>query len=392
MPQPIARYGDPQPEQQRIMRPPSIAVSVVIPMRNEECRIGPCLDSITRNEFPPEQLEILVVDGGSTDSSRVMVTERAARFPGIRLLDNPHKVVSAGLNLGLREAVGRVIIIMGAHAEYSPRYIKTCLQELEATNADAVGGVLETQPGGDTLVARAIALMTQHPFGVGGSAFRTRRGRGYVDTVPYAAYRRPVFERVGLFNESLIRNQDFEFNARVRRAGGKLFLSSQIETKYYQVPDVKRLVIQAFNNGFWLPPMWFSSPGSLRLRHSVPGAFVGVLLGSLMLLPVGAGFVIPGALALLLYGIAVTLTAGQIARHEGGRFFLPVSALFFTHHMVYGAGTLAGLVSSAIRSTFLQRAFVRQTSRNVRFNDLRRSCTTDAVVASKAQSSKSSSY
>jgi hypothetical protein len=366
MQQPIALDGDPQPEQQRIMRPASIAVSVVVPMRNEERRIGPCLDSITRNEFPPEQLEILVVDGRSTDSSRTMVTERAAHFPGIRLLDNPYKVVSAGLNIGLREALGRVIIIMGAHAEYSPRYIKTCLQELEATNADAVGGVLQTQPGGDTLVARAIALMTQHPFGVGGSAFRTRRSGGYVDTVPYAAYRRPVFESIGLFNESLVRNQDFEFNARVRRAGGKLFLSSQIETKYYQVPDVKRLVMQAFNNGFWLPQMWFSSPTSLRLRHAVPGVFVGVLLASLMLLPVGAGWATPGALALVLYGVAVTLTAGQIARHEGGKFFLPLCALFFTHHMVYGAGTLAGLISSATRPTFLQGAFARQISSNVR--------------------------
>jgi succinoglycan biosynthesis protein ExoA len=366
MRQPITLSDDPQPEQQRIMGPPSIAVTVVVPMRNEERRIGPCLDSITRNEFPPEQLEILVVDGRSTDSSCAIVAERAARFASIRLLDNPAKIVSAGLNIGLREARGRVIIIMGAHAEYSPTYIKTCLQELEATNADAVGGVLQTLPGGHTLVARAVALMTQHPFGVGGSAFRTRRRSGYVDTVPYAAYRRPVFERVGLFNEKLVRNQDFEFNARVRRAGGKLFLSSQIETTYYQVPDLKHLVMQAFNNGFWLAQMWFSSPASIRLRHAVPGAFVGVLLASLMLLPLGAAFFIPGALALVLYGIAVTLTAGQIARYEGGKFFLPLCALFFAHHVVYGAGTLAGLISCATRPPYFQGVCESRTSSSLR--------------------------
>jgi hypothetical protein len=124
--------------------------------------------------------------------------------------------------------------------------------------------------------------------------------------------------------------------------------------------------MQAFNNGFWLAQMWFFSPASIRLRHAIPGTFVGVLLASLMLLPLGAGFVIPGALALVLYGIAVTLTAGQIARHEGGKFFLPLCALFLTHHVVYGAGTMAGLISCATRPPYFQNVFAHRTSSSLR--------------------------
>ena len=329
------------------MKDASIAVTVIVPMRDEEQRIGPCLDSILANEFPREQLEVLVVDGLSTDRSASIAMAYAARFEVVRVLANPAKVVPAALNIGIREARGRVIIIMGAHSEYPPHYIGMCLRVLETTHAEVVGSVLKTLPGGNTLTARAVALVTQHPFGVGGSAFRTGRAGRYVDTVPYGAYRRDVFERVGLFNQNLTRNQDFEFNARIRAAGGKLFLSSDGEIAYYNVPDVRGLARQAFDNGRWLPEMWVASRVSLRLRHMVPLVFVLVLLGCVLLAPLRGEAVILGVSTLTAYGLAAMAVATQISYRKGARFFFPLLGLFFTQHVMYGIGTLAGLLRVA---------------------------------------------
>ncbi len=327
------------------MIPSSIAVSVIVPMYNEERRIGECLDSILENDSDRSQFEVLVVDGCSTDASRQIAMQYAAGCGNVRVLDNPAKIVSAALNIGIRNARGEVIIIMGAHAEYSRTYISACLQELNASGADVVGGILETRPGGQTIIARAIALMSQHPFGVGGSAFRTRQQSGYADTVPYGAYRREVFEKVGMFNESLVRNQDFEFNARICAAGGKLFLSKEINSAYYNVANLRSLARQAFNNGNWLPRMWFSSPQSLRLRHAVPAAFVGGLLASFILGLVLKSFLIMAAVVYAFYALAVTITAGSIARRHGIGLLLPLIAAFFVHHIAYGLGTLAGFLA-----------------------------------------------
>lgn len=321
-------------------------VTIVIPMRNEEHRIGRCLDSILANDFPREQLEILVADGMSTDHSRAIVADRTRHFPGIVMLDNPKQIVSSGLNIGIFRAHGRVIIIMGAHSEYPSNYIGTCVRELARTQADVVGGMLDTQPGADTLIAHAIALMTQHPFGVGRSAFRTRCADKDVDTVPYGAYRREVFERVGLFNEQLIRNQDFEFSARVRKAGGRLFLSPDLKVVYYNVPDLRRLSAQAFNNGFWLAKMWYASRVSFRFRHAIPLAFVSVLLLSIVLSAFSAWAMAIAAATLSSYALAAAVASGQIAFREHWRFFLPLIGLLFIHHFLYGLGTLTGLLSA----------------------------------------------
>ncbi len=322
-----------------------ITVSVIVPMRNEEKRISACLRSILANDFDQTQIEILVVDGRSTDRSRAIVQEWAAQHKQIRLLDNPAKIVSSGLNLGIRQAQGAIIIIMGAHAEYASNYIYTCVTELGDRHADVVGGVLETRPGDNGLVARAIALMSQHRFGVGGSAFRTGRQDGYVDTVPYGAYRKEVFARVGLFNEGLTRNQDFELNTRIHIAGGRLFLSTQTRSAYYNVSSLGRLIRQAFTNGFWLPPMWLACPKAARLRHAIPALFVAILLVSLLVMPWFWIASVPGVVALATYAIIVAYVAGEITWKSGTDLFLPLVAAFFLHHIAYGAGTLAGLLA-----------------------------------------------
>jgi glycosyltransferase involved in cell wall biosynthesis len=343
------------------MMPAPIRVTVIVPMRNEEERIGRCLDSILDNDFDHRQMEILVVDGCSADRSRTMVMERAASCDSIKILDNPAKIVPTALNIGIRNARGNVIIIMGAHAEYSRTYISTCLHELDLTGADAVGGILETRPGGHTSTAHAIALMSQLRFGVGGSSFRTSHEDSYVDTVPYGAYRREVFERVGLFNEQLVRNQDFEFNARVRQAGGKLFLSTKINSVYYNVADLRSLSRQAFNNGRWLPAMWMSSPAALRLRHAVPALFVSVLTLALLFGIFQKTFLFFATLIFALYATAAGIAAAVVAHMRAGRLFFPLVGAFFVQHIAYGAGTLAGFVARA-RPSFTLRLQPQSTS------------------------------
>ncbi len=332
------------------MKPAVLTVTAIIPMRNEASHIAKCIESILRTSLPASELEILVVDGMSTDRSREIVAGYAASHVSIRLVDNPAQIVSAALNIGIREARGRVIVIVGAHCEYPHDYLSICVQELQRTGADVVGGTLITNPGADTLVARGVALMTRHPFGVGGSAFRTGNSGGFVDTVPYGAYRREVFERVGLFNEKLVRNQDYELNARVRAAGGKLFLSPLIRINYFNVPSLSRLVKQAFNNGLWLAQMWFSSPPSFRVRHAVPLIFVLVLLLCLALSPVLAWAGIAGLIVVAAYAAAAIYSAGQISRSNGVRYFFPLLGLFFINHVMYGTGTLVSFVHT-VRAT-----------------------------------------
>jgi len=329
------------------VRPASIQVTVIVPMRNEEQRIARCLDSILENDFDLRQIEVLVVDGCSTDRSRDIVTKHAVACGSIKILDNPAKIVSAALNIGIRHARGEVIIIMGAHAEYSRDYIRACLRELNATGADVVGGILETRPGAQTNVGRAIATMSQHRFGVGGSAFRTSHESRYVDTVPYGAYRREIFENVGLFNEQLIRNQDFEFNARVGKAGGKLFLSTKIRAAYYNVADLRSLMRQAFSNGRWLPAMWLASPVTLRLRHAVPALFMTVLVLALTFGLLHKLFLLCGLTILVFYAAVVIVMATLIARKQGRQLFIPLLSTFVLHHFAYGIGTLAGLIACA---------------------------------------------
>jgi glycosyltransferase involved in cell wall biosynthesis len=323
----------------------SIQISVIIPARNEQRYIGKCLHSVLANDVQPEQLEILVADGRSGDQTRAIVREIAATHANVRLVDNPKRIVSAALNLGIREAKGKYIFILGAHAEYPPNYLRTCIEELQRTKADVVGGTLRTQPGADTHVAKAIALLSQHPFGVGNSGFRIGWGDRFVDTVPYPAYNKDVFLRVGFYNESLVRHQDFELNSRIRAAGGRIFLSSKVQNTYYNVPTLYHLARQAFGNGLWLGRAWVRHPVSFSCRHAVPLLFVLAVLGTALLGLFAPAVHLLAVFILVLYAVLAVRSAAQLAWHHGLKFFPVLPGLFFVHHFAYGLGTTVGLLT-----------------------------------------------
>jgi glycosyltransferase involved in cell wall biosynthesis len=327
-----------------------LAVSVIIPMRNEEKYIGKCLDSVLANGLPEDQYEILVADGESDDRSREIVLVKSKRHPCIHLLHNPGRFVPSGMNIGIRQARGRYIIRMDAHAEYPPDYIRNCISELERTGAGNVGGRCITRPGSDSLMARAIALFTQTRVGVGNASYRLGEGDRYVDTVPFGAFPREVFESVGLYREELVRNQDFELNARIRRAGHAIYLSSKISNVYYNSASFTKFMRQGWLNGIWLPRMWVRCPSSFCWRHAAPLGFAAGLLSSILIGLYYRPFLWAGLAGLAIY-LAVTLaTAVTIGARNGWRY-TPFAALIMpSYHFVYGLGSIVGLFLGGPRS------------------------------------------
>lgn len=324
----------------------SITVSVIIPMRNEEKYIGRCLESILSNDFPNQEMEILIADGCSSDRSREIVADLANRYSQIQLIDNPKCIVPSGLNLAIQRARGRYVIRMDAHSEYPRDYISACVRELNKGTADVVGGRLLTRPGASTLMAKAIALLSQHPFGVGNSGFRLGWKGCYVDTVPFGAFCRDIFERVGLFRETLVRHQDFEMNARIRKAGGKIFLSPEISLTYYNLPTFGRLMQRAFRDGLWVSRAWMLYPTTFCWRHCAPLALLLALI-----VPLLANLILPGAalvsaFILILYLSLAFLSSVQIAKRNGVEMLGILPLLFLSFHIVYGTGIASGIATS----------------------------------------------
>ena len=260
------------------MTSPRPAVSVVIPCRNEERYIGPCLDSLLECDYPLDRLEVLVVDGMSDDRTRDIVRQYAADHSFIRLVDNPKRITPCAMNAGVLAALGDVIMPMGAHAVYTQRYISRLVEALLETGADNVGGVLVTLPADDTATARALAIALSHPFGVGNSYFRIgARERRIVDTVPFGCYRKEVFQRIGLFDEELVRNQDDELNGRLVRAGGRIMLVPEVESRYYARGSFGQVARMFFQYGYFKPLAAWKVGRVTSLRQVVPAAFVAGL-------------------------------------------------------------------------------------------------------------------
>ena len=284
-----------------------------------------------------------------------MVLAKAEIFRNIRLIYNPEKIVPAGMNVGIRAARGQYIIRMDAHAEYPAEYITNCLAELKRTGAGNVGGRLVTLPGSDTLMAKAISLFTQIPVGVGNSSYRLGHGDRDVDTVPFGAFPREVFERVGYYREDLIRNQDFELNARIRQAGYRIYLSNKIWMSYYNSGSYRKFMHQAWVNGIWSPRMWFGFPASFCWRHAAPLAFVSTLL-SLFLVGLWSQFVLYVGMGLLGIYLAVTIaTSIWVGARKDWKCAPYVALIMPSYHILYGLGTLYGLAVASCMNAMRQK-------------------------------------
>lgn len=320
-------------------------VSVIIPCRNEARFIGKCLDSIISGDFPKDKLEVLVVDGDSEDNTGEVVAAYVERHPFITLLSNDRRIVPAGLNAAIRRAQGEVVLRMDAHAVYASDYISQCVRSLHGTAADVVGGIWITVPGDNSVLAKVIAIVLSHPFGVGNSHFRLGlKTARQVDTVPFGCYRKSLFTKVGYFNEELVRNQDIEFNLRLKRAGGTILLLPDIVCYYYARANLTELGKQCYGNGFWVIYSRRFCKRSYSVRHLVPFTFVSALLGGLVLATFSRIALQMWLAMILVYLIASLVCSTSLAvKNKIGRlhYFL---ATFSVMHVAYGLGSWSGLL------------------------------------------------
>jgi glycosyltransferase involved in cell wall biosynthesis len=325
-------------------------VSVIVPCRNEVRHIGACLDSLLANDYPKTRLDVLVVDGMSDDGTRAAVERYAQAHPSVRLLDNPQRVTPAALNLGIENARGSVIILAGAHAAYPVTYISELVRWLQHSGADAVGGRCVACPGVDKVMARAIAAAVSHPFGVGNSYFRTGTAAPrWVDTVPFGCYWRDLFDRVGGFDEELVRDQDDEFNQRVLRYGGCLLLVPTIASQYYVRESLGKLWRMFFQYGYFKPLVVRKVGGLMTLRQIIPALFVSSIVLAGLLAPwFEIGRILFG-LTLGVYLVADLVAAAAVARRAGLRVGLAVCTVFPVLHFAYGLGYLLGVFEFLIR-------------------------------------------
>jgi glycosyltransferase involved in cell wall biosynthesis len=335
-------------------------VSIVIPCRNEKEFISGCLDSIIENDYAKEKLEVLAVDGMSEDGTQVVIENYSIKYPWIRLIKNPEKITPVALNIGIRNSKGEIIIWMSAHNRYDKNYISRCVESLERYGADNVGGIMRTLPRLDNFIGRAIVASLSHRFGVGNSYFRVLTNEPkWVDTVFGGCYRRDVFDRVGLFNENLVRGQDMEFNLRLKKAGGKTLLVPDIVSHYYARSDIKSFWKHNFTNGIWaILPFLYSSIVPVSCRHLVPLAFVGSLLVTAALGLLWVPFFWLFLTILGSYVLVSLVTSFQIAwRERDPRYLILMPFVFGILHFGYGLGSLWGVTKLITAPRFWEKLF-----------------------------------
>jgi|GEM_PF-133162 glycosyltransferase involved in cell wall biosynthesis len=327
--------------------PKPFFVSIIIPCRNEENYIGNLLESIISIDYSKQQLEVLAVDGRSSDKTRMIIEGYVKRFPFIHLIDNPDKFTNFAVNIGIKRAAGDAIIIMGAHAVYQKDYITKCVCCLQEYGADSVGGSMEVVSSKDSVVSNVIAAVLSSQFGAGNAYYKIRHSKEplEVDTVFGGCYKKSVFDKIGLFNLNLIRSQDMEFNLRLKKAGGKIMLCPDIKISYYPKTDLKDFLIHNFRDGVWAvyPFKFMKMP--LKLRHYIPLFFVVAIIalgiGSFFWMSARAFlFLIVAAYILLdlFFSIAISIKKCRLSYV----FVAPV--VFMVRHFSYGMGSLWGLI------------------------------------------------
>jgi glycosyltransferase involved in cell wall biosynthesis len=316
-------------------------VSILIPVRNEKKSIAACLEGVLRQDYPSDKLEVLIADGMSDDGTRALLADFCMRDCRVRVIDNPGRIASTGLNAAIRQAQGEVIVRLDAHTEYAPDYVRTCVEVLGETGADNVGGPALTKA--ETYWEKAIAAAYHSPFSCGGARFHNARYEGQVDTVTYGCWRKATFERVGLFDEELVRNQDDEHNLRLTRAGGRVWQSPRIRSWYRPRGSPAALFRQYMQYGYWKVRVIQKHKLPASPRHLVPAGFILALAILLLMAPFSLWAL--GALGAVvgLYSLCL-LCASVLAGRRCGLAILPVlPVLFACFHFGYGCGFLCGV-------------------------------------------------
>src|SRR5215510_12320266 len=309
------------------------AVSLIVPCRNEKNYIEPCIRSLLAQDLLMGSFEIIVADGLSNDGTRDILARLAAEYACLRLVDNPGRIVSTGLNTAIRAARSRIIVRIDAHTQYAPDYVSQCLAVLQETGADNVGGPWIAQ--GTGYMGRAVAAAFQSPFAVGGARGHNPHHTGPVDTVYLGCWPREVFDRITLFDEELVRNQDDEFNLRLRRAGRKIWQSPRIKSWYEPRESLQSLFKQQMQYGYWKVRVIQKHKIPASVRHLIPGCFVLSLIVLALASP-WSPLAFWGSIGITgLYSMCNLAAATLTASHTGWRLFPLLPLVFACYHFGY---------------------------------------------------------
>ncbi len=318
-------------------------VTVILPIRNEADFIERCLRSVLSGDYAADLLEIIVVDGMSDDGTREIVRRLASEEPRLRLLDNPARIVPHAMNKGIMESKGDVVVRVDGHAEVTPDFLRLSVATLqEHPEAWCAGGPVETV--NSTLIGKAVAGAMTSPIGVGNAMFRLGSYEGPVDTIAFGAYWRWVFDKIGLFDEELVRNQDDELNLRVILGGGQIYMNPRIRSSYYARASLRKLARQYYQYGFWRIRTIQKHRQPATLRQIAPLVFVlawmVLIIASVAWTPLSWGLIgIAGA-----YALGLFIGAVDVARRCGLIEGCLAPIVFAILHFGYGIGSLAGLV------------------------------------------------
>jgi glycosyltransferase involved in cell wall biosynthesis len=327
-------------------------VSIIVPCYNEQNTIRLLLEALRNQTFPHTEAEIIISDGMSTDGTRTEIGAFQREFPDIavRVVDNMLRTIPSAVNRALEVSRGEIILRLDAHSKPYPDYVERCVRLLEAGAGDNVGGIWEIQPGAKTWIATAIASAAAHPLAVGDALYRHATRAAQVDTVPFGSFKRSLIDRIGNFNETLLTNEDYEFNVRVKKAGGRIWLDPSIRSVYFARATLMELARQYWRYGYWKWRMLRHNLHTLRWRQALPPLFVLSLLGLLIL----SAFV-PSARWLLMGEILLyfftLILAGVIAAFRQRKFhLLPGLVLVIpVMHISWGLGFLWSVPSSGFQ-------------------------------------------
>ena len=323
-----------------------ITVSVIVPCLNEEGTINQLLEAVYNQSYPLDGIEMIIADGLSTDHTREVINTFKTNHPdlNIKIIDNSKRIIPSGLNRAIETAQGEFIVRMDAHSIPHQDYIKNCLHGLENNMGDNIGGIWNIKPGANTWIAKSIAVAASHPLGVGDALYRIGGDAQEVDTVPFGAFRRELVDKIGMFDETLLTNEDYEFNVRIRQSGGKVWLDPSIHSIYFARSHLRELAQQYWRYGYWKAQMLRRYPKTLRWRQLIPPLFIFTLVSLVLLSPVWIFARWMFTTIVLLYtGIIVILGISMSIKNKAIYMTLGVPLAIATIHFSFGTALLWGL-------------------------------------------------
>ncbi len=319
------------------------AVTVIVPCYNEQDTIQLLLEAVYAQTFPRPELEVVIADGLSQDQTVARIEAFQAEHAdlAVRVIENQARTIPAGLNRAIEAACGEMIVRLDAHSIPRPDYVANCVAALQSGRGTNVGGVWEIRPLGQGWQARSIAAAAAHPLAVGDAHYRFTAKARVTDTVPFGAFRRSLIDEIGYYDESLLTNEDYEFNTRVRQAGGTVWLDPSIRSTYFARANLKELARQYWRYGYWKARMLRRYPDTLRWRQALPPAFVLGLIGGglLSLFWAPAAYLLLGVV--LIYILILSLAGLQLAWKKKDlalSFGVPLAIL--TMHLAWGGAFL----------------------------------------------------